>query len=81
MTKKKRGIKKQEPLIIVPDAVKEEMEKKGERIRGQVGLSCRRCGCPTSSVYETRRSRLGTRRRRICDNCGLRYSTTERENE
>lgn len=76
-----KGWKEKDPSVeekVIEEPV-EEAKKVEEFVRGQEGIRCRNCHCPTSSVYETRRSRFGLRRRRICDHCGFRFTTGERE--
>lgn len=46
---------------------------------GWSGLACRACGCKRLSVYYTRPRSSGQVRVRICDNCGRRVATFERE--
>lgn len=41
------------------------------------GVECPACGCPESQVYYTRRLAKKIRRRRICDHCGRKFTTSE----
>ena len=56
----------------------EPVDPKGDE-RQPIGVACPNCRCPMSSVIATRPTILGkVWRRRECEHCGHRFTTSER---
>ena len=53
-------------------------KRKGDTMKKIEGFTCSKCGhLSIGRVVDTRQEWYGRRRRRICEKCGVRYTTLE----